>query len=121
MFSYSDTTENVPHLGDEQGAGRRVALQTSAPRKMTETAVEESGHGAGTAADHGPERGKEPGKCPQTASTRVETRPKLGSGLFLGKTGGFEQWCKIASVQLNRPFPIVIIMLHINAMNDFIL
>lgn len=86
MFSYSDTTENVLHLGDEQGAGRRVALRTSAPRKMTETAVEESGHGAGTAADHGPETGKEPGKCP--ASTRVESRPKLGSGLFLGMTGG---------------------------------
>lgn len=64
MFSYLDTTENVPHLGDGQVAGRRVALRTSAPRKMTETAVEESGHGAGTAAGHGPETGKEPGDSP---------------------------------------------------------
>lgn len=64
MFSYLDTTENVPHLGDGQAAARRVAPRTSAPRKMTETAVEESGHGAGTAAGHGPEKGKEPGERP---------------------------------------------------------
>lgn len=64
MFSYLDTTENVPHLGDGQVAGRRVALRTSAPRKMTETAVEESGLGAGTAAGPGPETGKEPGESP---------------------------------------------------------
>lgn len=64
MFLYLDTTENVPHPVDELVAGRRVALRTSAPRKMTETAVEESGHGAGTAAGHGPETGKERGESP---------------------------------------------------------
>lgn len=66
MFSLLDTTENVPPLGDGQAAGPRVALRTSAPRKTTETAAEESGHGAGTAAGPGPETGKEPGEAPLT-------------------------------------------------------
>lgn len=62
MFSYVDTTENVPHLGDERVAGRKVALRTSAPRKTTEIGAEESAPAAGTAAGPGPETGKEPGE-----------------------------------------------------------
>lgn len=65
-FFHLDITENVPHLGAGQAAGRKVALQTSGPRKMTETAVEESGLEAGTVAGPGPETGREPGECLQT-------------------------------------------------------
>lgn len=66
MFSYLDTTENVPHLVDGRVAGRKVALRTSAPRKTTEIGVEESALEAGTAAGPGPETGKEPGESLQT-------------------------------------------------------
>lgn len=66
MFSYLDTTENVPILGDGRVAGRKVVLRTSAPRKTTEIGVEESALEAGTAAGPGPETGKEPGESLQT-------------------------------------------------------
>lgn len=54
----------------------------------------------------------------KTASTRVETRPKIGSGLFLGMTGGQVMSSGDHLVQLNRPFPVVTIILHINAQNN---
>lgn len=104
MFSFLDTTENVPHLGDGRVAGRKVALRTSAPRKTSEIGAEESALGAGTAAGPGPETGKEPGESLQTC---VQTRP--GDGLR-------NQWRRshVVSAQPNKPFPVTIIV-HINS------
>lgn len=60
----SDTTGNVPRLGDGQVADQRVAPRTNAQRKTTGTETEagESGHGAGTAAGPGQETENEPGE-----------------------------------------------------------
>lgn len=62
---YSDTTGNVPHLGDGRAVDQRVAPRTNAPKKTigTEREAGESGHEAGTAAGPGPETENEPGVC----------------------------------------------------------